>query len=91
VCFSERKPGASSDGERNAGGGFCAGVPGMGAVVRVVRADMGLALGLDLGLMRHTGEADAGKDNKMTGTSCTSGKPLCGPRRLRIDEKCSRL
>jgi hypothetical protein len=89
VRFGKQKSSASGDDERNAGGGTCAGVPGTGTVAHVARADAGLALGLSLGLMRRVGEAGAGKDDEATGASCTSGKPVCGPRRLRIDEKCS--
>jgi hypothetical protein len=87
VRFTERKPGASGDGKRDAGGEICAGVPGVGAVARVACANAGLALGL--GLMRRAGEAGASEDDEATGASHTSGKPLCRPRRLQIDEKCS--
>jgi hypothetical protein len=89
VCFGKRKPGVSGDDKCDAGGGICAGVPGVGAVVCVACADVGLAVGLGLGLMRHVGEGGAGKDDEATGASRTSRKPLCGPRRLRINEKCS--
>ena len=95
---------AGGDGERDMGKGTCEGVRGSGAaswicVARLrTRFDSGLRFTLGLptsrtdapGLFLIGDMGDGGESlSSGAGDSTTFGSPACGPRRLRMDEKCS--
>lgn len=88
------------DGERDIGRGICVGV---GTIVSSiftfvlanwpfldrlrVTLDSGFALARDEGGFFFTGDGTIASE--WAGSSQTFGRPVCGPLKLRIDEKCS--
>lgn len=85
--------------ERDTGRGICDGVCGSDASAWASEAtlpfalnsgfvfDVGFVFAFDIGFFASTGEGDP--DASGAGVSTTFGRPVCGPRKLRIDEKCS--
>lgn len=85
--------------ERDTGRGICDGVCGSDASAWASAATLPFALDsgfvldssfvftFDTGFFTGTGEG--GVDAAGAGVSMTLGRPECGPRRFRIDEKCS--
>lgn len=80
--------------ERDTGRGICDGVCGSDAFARESAATLpfafesGFPFTFDSGFFLGSA-GDGGLDSSWTGVSTTLGKPVCGPRELRIDEKCS--
>jgi len=88
------------DGERDIGRGICVGVGTMVSSIFTfmlanwpflerlrVTLDSGFPLARDEGGFFLTGDGTTASES--TGSSQTFGRPVCGPLKLRIDEKCS--
>ena len=84
----------SGDEERDKGSGICAGVDGASSGFDLIVTGLFLTiiLGADLALVRDIGfflAGEAAGGAASAGSSQTSGRPVCGPLKFRIEEKCS--
>jgi hypothetical protein len=83
----------SGEGDRDKGSGIYAGVGGtFSRFELMIGLFLSTILGAGLGLARDTGfflAGEGGGGAASAGSSQTSGRPVCGPLKFRMEEKCS--